>query len=480
MSAVSKITVLPATAARAKSRAGKVRKVQVASWRVYFHDGTSKDRTKQFEDDPHGRIAFGEFITLLHRAARFEPGVVLDARLHPQVSVAVEDPTVVELLRRYWKAFWPRAAGNGRKTGLVAVRALGAMLVDDPANTPPAFDAYIATVFLRGPDEPGDDDLVPIIYQKRTFSASDVATARRWLAQHSLRASQVRVHDVQAVLDRLTVGCTPSTESRRWTTIRAFLNHAGNAKAFAPELVAGVTVDTSGDGQRPVDPDEIPTIEDMWAMTEAIAHYAGGRWRALPPLLGGAGLRIGEALALRRKDCSDHASGGMWIKVRGAVSEPGRAFTDAGDAIELRDPKGKGRAKASGRERSYRWRSTYLPPREAAELRTHLACFVGQDPDDLVFPSSTGTHMSLAHLSDRVWSKAVADAFPVGHRLHGLSRHSFRHLAATRWLHSGVRIPTAVKWGGWSNAATFLGIYVHCLPNDDDHGIDRMTGFPNA
>jgi hypothetical protein len=37
-----------------------------------------------------------------------------------------------------------------------------------------------------------------------------------------------------------------------------------------------------------------------------------------------------------------------------------------------------------------------------------------------------------------------------------------------------------VKWGGWSNAATFLGIYVHCLPNDDDHGIDRMTGFSNA
>lgn len=473
MSTVTRIQVNPVKTTKAKRRGGKARSVKIVRWRVYFTDGTYKERTRQFEDDPLGRTALNEFTALLHRVEAHDRTVVLDADYQPVAAAATADPTVVELLRRYWKARWVRTAGNGRKTDRLALKALGAALVDRREEAPPAYDAYVSQVFLLGPAEPDDDALRPIKFNKCLYSGSDLATARRWLHQHSLRASQVASHHIQDVLDDLAAGRSAATESRRWTSIRAFLHHAADAKALDRDLIRSIVVDTSEDGERPAHPDEIPMVEDMWTFTDSIGLYDDGRWRALPPLLGGGGLRIGEALALRRRYCVDAECGGMWIEVVASISHPGKAYTDDGEAEEIRNPKGKGRKKTPGRD--HRKRRTYLPPAEAAEVRRHLATFVDDDPEALLFPSRAGTYMSLAHLSSRIWSKAAADAFGPGHRLHGrVTRHAFRHLAATRWLNNGVPQMTAVKWGGWRNLSVYQNIYQHFMPNDDAHGVAKM------
>lgn len=473
MSTVTRIQVNPVKSTKAKRRGGKVRTVKIVRWRVHFANGTYKDRTRQFEDDPLSRIALNEFTALLHRVEANDGTVVLDADYQPVESIATSDPTVEQLLRRYWRARWIRTAGSGRKADRVALKALGAALVDRPDDAPPAYAAYVATVFLLGAEEPDDDELQPIKFKNRTFSGSELATARRWLAQHSLRASQIASHHIQDVLDSLAEGNSASTESRRWTSIRAFLHHAADVKAIDRDLIRSVVVDTTEDGEQPADPDAIPTVADMWDFTKSIGLYDDGRWRALPPLLGGGGLRIGEALALRRRYCRDAECGGMWIDIVASVSQPGKAYTDDGEYQELRNPKGKGRKKVAGRD--HRKRTTYLPPAEAAELRRHLATFVDNDPEALLFPSRHGTYMSLAHLSARVWSKASADVFGSGHRLHGrVTRHAFRHLAATRWLNNGVPQMTAVKWGGWRSLSVYQNIYQHFMPNDDAQGVAKM------
>lgn len=195
------------------------------------------------------------------------------------------------------------------------------------------------------------------------------------------------------------------------------------------------------------------------------------QYAALVLVLGGAGLRIGEACELHRRDCTDDpTTGGMWLSVRGTLANPGTSWTDTGDRNERRG------TKAKGPDGDLRGRRTYLPPAEAAILRTHLKRHVAMRADSLVFTSVTGRHLDVPHLQERAWKQARELAFPEPHRLHTIGRHALRHLAVTRWLRTGVPLKTAARWGGWKDVATMLRWYEARLPGDDQHAAALMAG----
>ncbi|MDP1794085.1 MAG: hypothetical protein Q8K63_08105, partial [Acidimicrobiales bacterium] len=196
MGVIVKVTVNPTKPHKARSRAGKVRPVHTVRWRVYLADLVQLERTKTFEDNPMQRIARSEFEGLLHRVAAGDRSVMLDANYHPVTAVGAEDPTVVDLVRRYWDGKWSRISPSGRKADRVALVAVCIDLVPVHERPPAGLDAYVATILLAARNEPDDDELVPVVFDGQAFSGADLATARRWLNLHSLRASQVTSDDV--------------------------------------------------------------------------------------------------------------------------------------------------------------------------------------------------------------------------------------------------------------------------------------------
>jgi integrase len=200
-----------------------------------------------------------------------------------------------------------------------------------------------------------------------------------------------------------------------------------------PGVIRGTSIPTLGDDE------PVPDEREMWAMTWALCLIGRQQYAALPLVMGGAGLRIGECCELRRRDCTDGPNSGMWISVRGTLATPGRSWTDSGDGIERRG------TKAKGPDGDLRGRRSYLQAAEASVLRTHLEQFCGGAPDARVFTSTTDRHLDVSHLQQRAWKRAREPAFPEGHRLHRVGRKAFRHLAVTRWLRAGVPLRTAAR-----------------------------------
>lgn len=153
-------------------------------------------------------------------------------------------------------------------------------------------------------------------------------------------------------------------------------------------------------GERPrrtvVEPEQLP------ALLEAARYHYGKRGRPLLAVLAGGGLRIDEALSLRRR-CINLARGTLTVEA---------AKTDTG--VRIVD----------------------LSPALRDELALYLADSPWQQPDDLVFPTSTGRKDNRNNVRRRLVLKAAEDAnaklgevgiAPIGQ----LAPHGLRHTYAS-------------------------------------------------
>lgn len=405
--------------------------------------------------------------------------------------------TVWTLAHAWRTATWRNQSGNGRKSASYALRAMVRTLVKDDAPKPPVgVDGYLRAIAFRSESEPTDqhlaelaDECGDVAHRDRgrieRWTVAQIVEGRDWLITNSLAVGDLDRDRLRKLIAELGQGKAPNTERRHWTTVKAVLNW-GAAEVGSdgqPRCPAGVAtgIKVRGAERSTVeDVGEVPTVDEMWMLAWAVGIVAGPRWCALPTTLGGAGLRIGEAAALQRRHCEDDAStGGMWLSVRANLATPGSQWTDSGENTERRGTKGKG---PTGNTKG---RRTYLPPAEAAVLRTHLALFAHQKPDALIFSGKGGAPLTVPHLQRDVWKPARELAFPQSHRLVAMTRHSLRHLACTRWLRSGVALTTAARWGGWVSVATMVDFYDSVLPNDDATAAAAMaatrpSSLPNA
>ncbi len=206
-----------------------------------------------------------------------------------------------------------------------------------------------------------------------------------------------------------------------------------------------------------LDPDQVAPMLDAAGAIDAERRKRrsddpGGR-RALLATLTLAGLRIGEALALRWRDV-DLASGRLQV---------GEAKTDASR------------------------RTVDLSP----DLRDHLAAHKARTSHsaqaDLVFCTLSGLPHNRNNVRRRILLAAVEhanarlaeDGSEIPPLPEGLSPHSLRHTFASLLFEAGATVPYVMAQLGHADPKVTLSIYAHVLRRKGDTG-DRLDALVRA
>jgi integrase len=191
---------------------------------------------------------------------------------------------------------------------------------------------------------------------------------------------------------------------------------------------------------------------------------SGRRLRAFFGCLYYAAMRPGEALGLRRSDCTLPAKG--WGRIELAETRPtaGKAWTDSGEAHDRRGLKQRGAGEV---------RIVPIPPPLVRMLREHLDDF-GAAKDGRLFASERGNVVSASSYS-RVWKQTRALALlpqQVSSVL-VLRPYDLRHAGVSQWLNSGVPAPEVAARAGHS-VDVLLKIYAKCIDGQEDEMNDRI------
>lgn len=465
--------------------------------RLFLDDGTKREPRPRFPSLGRANKHKEQLEAALHHAidpktgrrwgwsADLKPTLLEDP---VTLAASAADETLWTLVCAWRTATWGTSSGNGRSTAAAALRMAVRYFVTAPLG--PDADAYVTAVAFRQAKEPDLGELQDrypdgsVIYRvgniKRSTTVATLWRGRQQLEVLSLPVVALDRDRLRDYVAHLATGREANTERRYWSVLQGALSWAAeehvNGMPRAPRaLAAGIKLRPAR-AQDVQDVGPVPDENELWAFAEACAtaphNGSRERWRALPLVMGGAGLRIGECAALTRRDITERSTDGtdgLWIHVRRNLANPGRDYTDSGEAWEVRGTKKKGpHGNVTGR-------TTFLPAAESKVLRAHLDRFVGADADAVVFTGARGGRLDESSLLDLVWSPAKEQAFPARHRLQKMTPHGLRHLAATRWLRSGLPLTTAARWGGWSDTATMLRFYDSVLPHDDESAADIMN-----
>jgi len=179
---------------------------------------------------------------------------------------------------------------------------------------------------------------------------------------------------------------------------------------------------------------------------EAEANGAGSG--TLVYLLAYAGLRWGEATALRRGRCDILRSR---ILIRESVSTVNGKLH-------------------FGPTKTHKERVIVLPGFLRDRLASHLAEGVLDDPDALVFHDSRGDALRNSNWRFRVWKPACdASGMPDGLRIHDL-----RHTAASLLVSAGANVKAVQRHLGHSSASMTLDRYAHLFTDDLEALADQL------
>jgi integrase len=158
--------------------------------------------------------------------------------------------------------------------------------------------------------------------------------------------------------------------------------------------------------------------------------------RVIVDVMAYGGLRIGEALALRRKSVDV-------LRKRLLVSESlSEASVDGKNRLTFERPK-------SGKSRS-----VDLPPSILTALSSHMAARVGAKPDALLFPAKNGEPMRYGSFYRWRWSKAVDEA-----DLGDLRPHDLRATCASLLIAAGASVADVQAHLGHREVTTTLRVY---------------------
>jgi len=194
------------------------------------------------------------------------------------------------------------------------------------------------------------------------------------------------------------------------------------------------------------------------AKAQALLETARGqRLYALFAVAMAAGLRRGEALALRWSDV-DLDAGTLRVSRTLSRTAAGLVFTE---------PK-------TARSR----RTIPLPAALVEELRGHRARQLAERlaagslwrDHDLVFPSLTGTPLDPRNAL-RALAAAAARA-----GLDGIGLHTLRHTCASLLLAQGVHPRVVMETLGHSGISITMDTYSHVMPQQQREAADRMQG----
>lgn len=202
----------------------------------------------------------------------------------------------------------------------------------------------------------------------------------------------------------------PTTNRAAYTCLKTAFEHA--RLEMTPSLVDVNPVEVKGATKKPK-----TKILDRPVLKkeeiDAIVTHINERLKAPILILAYAGLRIGEALELRRKDLEDD---GTYITI--TVSRNAQRIKDEATGRQIMKTFDTTKTEAGER-------SIPLPPKVSARVRQHLNDFVGEDPEDFLITTATGQRYMDTSFRSRFKTAAKA----AGREDVGL--HDFRRYFAT-------------------------------------------------
>lgn len=281
--------------------------------------------------------------------------------------------------------------------------------------------------------------------------------ADRWLAHRELRPRTVILY--RGLLDRHvlpTLGAVPldditSAQVRGWFDN---LETGPTARAQAYSLlrtILGTAVDDQLLSRNPcmirnagrrarTHHVEVMTPAQIATAAEAMPH----RLRSLLLLTAWCGLRVGEALELRRGDVELLPNGTYLVKVRRAVSRV------------------KGEWLVGPPKTTHGVRDVAVPPHVSEVLAYHLAEFTGKKSDALLWPSPRDPGRYLQRSTLNLSWRPAAEAAGVP----GMRWHDLRHTGATLAAQAGATVPELMARIGHSTPAAALR-YQHAAQGRD-------------
>lgn len=307
--------------------------------------------------------------------------------------------------------------------------ALVTGLYVDPQVGRTTFEQYFAEWATRQVWVSGTDRAMRLAARSVTFAHLPLAQIRRSHVEQWVKG--------MLAADRgpgRPVGLAPGTIHTRFVNVRSVLSAAVKDRAISRNPSDDVRLPR----QRRQDVAmRLPTTEQVFCLLGA----AEERWRALFALCAFAGLRLGEAAALRVSDVDFLR---RTLQVSRQVQRVDR------DTVEIRAPK-------YGSERA-----VYLADGLLAILAEHVGANPGDDLDRWMFYGTAGRpphQNSVGHQ----WRAARTAASLPDVRLHDL-----RHYYASGLIAAGCDVVTVQRAMGHASATVTLSTYSHLWPTAED------------
>lgn len=249
-----------------------------------------------------------------------------------------------------------------------------------------------------------------------------------------LRPSHVQAW-VKAMQDK---GLEASTIRTRFNNVRSAIRAALADRAIPFDVTLNVRLPRVN---RPEGADDDGLIIPESIEVGALLREAHDKFAAFIGLCAFAGLRLGEAAALKVSDVDF---------IRKEIRVDRQVQRANGKRVEIRPPKYGSH------------RTVYAPEGLIQLLSEHVRVQVpGDDPDRWMFPGE-GEHPLHQNSVGYLWRKA-RDAAGVGYRLHDL-----RHFYASGLIAAGCDVVTVQRAMGHKSATVTLNTYSHKWPKAED------------
>lgn len=243
-----------------------------------------------------------------------------------------------------------------------------------------------------------------------------------------------RSHLEQWVKIMSDAGLKPGTIRTRTNNVRSVLRAAVRDRVIALDPSQGLVLPRVGKPEHWL---TVATPHQVRAILEA----ADERFETLFSLAAFAGLRLGEAAAVRVNDIDFlHRT----LRVRRQVQRAGQGL------VEIRPPKYRSE------------RLVFLPDELLEQLAQHIQRFLRDDPNGWLFVQESGAPPHQNTVGHQ-WRAACSRATVTGVTLHDL-----RHFYASALIAAGCDVVTVQRALGHARATTTLNTYAHLWTTAED------------
>ncbi|MEU8381973.1 tyrosine-type recombinase/integrase [Streptosporangium sp. NPDC048865] len=416
-------------------------------WKVGGREKSKSYRTK----------ALGEnFLSDLRQAAKRGEAFDMETGLPESMIQAKEAQNWYAFVLAYIDMKWPHSAAKTRDAMTDALATVVPALTRDIPGKP---EVSVLRTALRHYALPPNarDKARPV----------EIAKALRWLDKASVPLAELQeAKTVRAGLDALALLLNGKAAAAN--TIRRKRAVFYNALQYAVELEELLANPVTKVRWKPVkvaetvDPRVVVNPEQVRELLTMVTYVGrrgrGRRLMALFACMYYAGIRPGEAVALRKQDCRLPATG--WGRLSLDVSRPevNTRWTDSGDAHEARGLKHRAQEDT---------RPVPIPPVLVRILREHLDEF-GTAKDGRLFQSERGGVVASTAYTE-VWAAARLLALTPEQAASPLARRPYdlRHAAVSLWLNAGVPAPEIARRAG-HGVDVLLRVYAKCIDGQEE------------